>query len=102
MHEQCLGEKFFHMAHVIFENQSELGFSAENLSKVKDLKINTKKSLIKATAEIDTIAVDIMAKMRWKTSLMQMRYKEPCLLKEKNPSKKKLKNYRSVGEFPSV
>ena len=67
MHEQCLGEKFFHMAHVIFENQSELGFSAENLSKVKDLKINTKKSLIKATAEIDTIAVDIMAKM-WEDS----------------------------------
>ena len=52
MHKQCLGSKFFHMAHTIFENQAELGFSEENLRKVKDLKINTKKSLIKSTAEI--------------------------------------------------
>ena len=55
------------MAHAIFENQAELGFSEENLRKVKDLKINTKKSLIKSTAEIDIIAVDIMAKM-WEDS----------------------------------
>ena len=67
MHKQCLSKKFFHMAHAIFENQAELGFSEENLRKVKDLKINTKKSLIKSTAEIDIIAVDIMAKM-WEDS----------------------------------
>ena len=67
MHKQCLGSKFFHMAHSIFENQAELGFSEENLHKVKDLKINTKKSLIRSTAEIDIIAVDIMAKT-WEDS----------------------------------
>lgn len=67
MHKKCLGSKFFHMAHAIFENQAELGFSEENLRKVKDLKINTKKSLIRSTAEIDIIAVDIMAKM-WEDS----------------------------------
>jgi hypothetical protein len=55
------------MAHAIFENHVELGFSEENLHKVKDLKINTKKSLIRSTAEIDIIAVDIMAKM-WEDS----------------------------------
>ncbi len=68
MHKECcLGSKFFHMAHSIFENQAELGFSEENLHKVKDLKINTKKSLIRSTAEIEIIAVDIMAKM-WEDS----------------------------------
>ena len=67
MHKQCLGSKFFHMAHTIFENHEELGFSEENLRKVKDLKINTKKNLIRSTAEVDIIAVDIMAKM-WEES----------------------------------
>ena len=68
MHKECcLGSKFFHMAHTIFENHEELGFSEENLHKVKDLKINTKKSLIRSTAEIDIIAVDIMANM-WEES----------------------------------
>ena len=55
------------MAHTIFENHVELGFPEENLHKVKDLKINTKKSLIRSTAEIDIIEVDIMAKM-WEDS----------------------------------
>ena len=68
MHKECcLGSKFFHMAHTIFENQAELEFSEENLRKVKDLKINTKKSLIRSKAEIDIIAVDIMAKI-WEES----------------------------------
>ena len=67
MHKECLSNKFFHMAHAIFENQSELGFSTENIHKVKELKINMKKSLIKATAEVETIGVDIMAKM-WEDS----------------------------------
>lgn len=67
MHKECLSKKFFHITHAIFENQAELGFSEENLRKVKDLKINTKKSLIKTTAEIELIAVDIMAKM-WEDS----------------------------------
>ena len=68
MHKECcLGSKFFHMAHTIFENHVELGFSEENLRKVKDLKINIKKSLIRSTAEIDIIAVDIMAKT-WEDS----------------------------------
>lgn len=67
MHKECLGSKFFHMAHAIFENHEELGFSEEKLRRVKDLKINTKKSLIRSTAEIDIVAVDIMAKM-WECS----------------------------------
>ena len=68
MHKECcLGSKFFHMAHTIFENHVELGFSEESLHKVKDLKINTKKSLIRSTAEIDIVAVDIMAKV-WECS----------------------------------
>ena len=68
MHEGCcLSEKFFHMAHAIFENHEELEFSEEKLRKLKDLKINTKKSLIRSTAEIDIVGVDIMAKM-WECS----------------------------------
>lgn len=68
MHKECcLGSKFFHMAHSIFENHEVLGFSEEKLRKLKDLKINTKKSLIRAAAEIDIVGVDIMAKM-WEDS----------------------------------
>ena len=63
MNNQCLGEKFFHMAHTILENKCELELSEVNIRKIKDLKINTKKSLIKSTAEVETIAVDIMAKI---------------------------------------
>ena len=63
----CLSEKFFHMAHAIFENHEELGFSKEKLLKVKDLKINTKKSLIRSTAEVEIVGVDIMA-MMWECS----------------------------------
>jgi hypothetical protein len=63
MDNPCLGEKFFHMAHSILENHSELELSEVNIRKVKDLMNNTKKSVIKSTAEIETITVDIMAKM---------------------------------------
>lgn len=67
MHTQCLYSKFFCTAHGILENKSELGLSDEVFRKVKDLKINTKKELIKARAEIEISAVDIMAKM-WEES----------------------------------
>ena len=63
MHSQCLGGKFFKIAHGILENKTELGLSDETFRKVKDLKISTKKELIKANAEIEIAAVDIMANM---------------------------------------
>jgi hypothetical protein len=67
MHTECLCSKFFHIAHGILENKTELGLSDETFHKVKDLKISTKKDLIKAKAEIEITAVDIMAKM-WEDS----------------------------------
>jgi len=67
MHTQCLDGKFFCTAHSILENKSELGLSDEVFRKVKDLKISTKKDLIKAGAEIEISALDIMAKM-WEDS----------------------------------
>ena len=67
MKNPCLDDKFFYMAHSILENHSELELSEVNVRAVKDLMNNTKKSLIKSTAEIETIAVDIMAEM-WDAS----------------------------------
>ena len=63
MHTECLCSKFFHIAHGILENKTELGLSDEIFRKVKDLKMNTKKELIKAKADIEIIAVDIMANL---------------------------------------
>ncbi|MBF0388419.1 MAG: hypothetical protein HQL20_11335 [Candidatus Omnitrophica bacterium] len=67
MENQCLSKKFFHMAHSILENHSELELSEANIREVKDLMNNSKKSFIKSTAEIETIAVDLMAEM-WDVS----------------------------------
>jgi len=64
-HQKKLDEKVFYKAHFILMNQEELGLTEEQVATIKDLKIATKKDLIKREAEIDLIAVDI------KTALWQ-------------------------------
>ena len=98
MNDQCLGEKFFHMAHSILENHSELELSEVNIRKVKNLKINTKKSLIMSTAEIETIAVDIMAEM-WDASPDSNKINK---LLDKKYSLKKESVKELVGAFLSL
>jgi len=63
-----LEDKFSKKTKLILSNQDELGLSDEQVKKVKELKLETKKGLLKANAEIDIIALDIKAKM-WTDSI---------------------------------
>jgi hypothetical protein len=63
MHKKCMTIKLFQMMHSILENQDELKLSDEEARKVRDLKIRTKKDLIKDTADIDLLVVDIIAEL---------------------------------------
>ena len=59
----CFAEKFFHFAHSILENHEELGLSDEAVKKVRDLKIGTKKSLIRNRAEVELLMVDVISSL---------------------------------------
>lgn len=64
MHEKMwskmeLDDIFFLKAHFIAMNADEIGLSDEQLEKIMALKLNVKKSLIKAKADIETYALDI-------------------------------------------
>ena len=64
MHNKCcFAEKFFHFAHLILENYEEIGLTDEAAKKVKELKIGTKKSLIRNTAEAELLMVDIISSL---------------------------------------
>jgi Spy/CpxP family protein refolding chaperone len=56
-------EQFCHKAMLIIKNQEELGLTDEQVKKIKDLKVSTKKDLIRKNAEIDILALDIKAAM---------------------------------------
>ena len=55
------GDKVFFKAMLIIKNQEELGLSDDQVKKVKDLKIASKKDLIRKKAEIDLLVLDIKA-----------------------------------------
>ena len=59
----CFAEKFFHFAHLALENHEELGLSEEAVKKIRELKIGTKKSLIRNRAEAELLMVDIISKL---------------------------------------
>ena len=68
MKDSCRGQagfegKFCHKAHFILENEEELGLTAEQVGKIGDLKLQTKKALIKKEADIKVLALDVMAKL---------------------------------------
>ncbi|MDP8217303.1 MAG: hypothetical protein P9M03_01110 [Candidatus Theseobacter exili] len=48
-------------AHLMLINQEELGLSEEQIKQIKDIKINLKKDMIQQGAQIEILAVDIMA-----------------------------------------
>jgi Spy/CpxP family protein refolding chaperone len=56
-----LQEKLMMKAHFLLKNKEELGLTDEQVAKIKALKINTKKALIKQKADIEIIAIDIKA-----------------------------------------
>ena len=59
----CFAEKFFHFAHSILENHEELGLTDEAVKKVRELKIGTKKSMIRNRAEVELLMVDIISSL---------------------------------------
>jgi len=59
----CFAEKFFHFAHSILENHEELGLADVDVKKVRDLKIGTKKSMIRNRAEVELLMVDIISSL---------------------------------------
>ena len=59
----CFKEKFFHFAHSILENHEELGLTDVDVKKVRDLKIGTKKSMIRNRAEVELLMVDIISSL---------------------------------------
>ena len=64
MHNKCcFAEKFFHFAHSIVENHEELGLTDEAVKKVRELKIGTKKSMIRNRAEVELLMVDIISSL---------------------------------------
>ncbi|NQU94853.1 MAG: Spy/CpxP family protein refolding chaperone [Candidatus Omnitrophica bacterium] len=58
-----LKEKFSCKAHMILVNKEELGLSDNQVKKIKDLKLKTKKDVIRKKAEIDILALDIKMAM---------------------------------------
>lgn len=59
--KSSLSCKFICKAHVILKNKDELGLTDGQVEKVKELKLNTKKELIRTDAEIKIMALDIKA-----------------------------------------
>ena len=54
---------FFMKAHFILKNGEELGLSEDKVKAIKNLKLETKKMLIKQDAEVEIVRLDIMAKL---------------------------------------
>lgn len=57
--------KIFGAAILILKNKEEVGLTDEQVDKIKALKVETKKSLIRQNAEIDIVSVDLKA-AEWK------------------------------------
>ena len=53
----------FNKAHFLFKNKEELELTDKQVEEIKDLKISTKKDLIRKKAEIEILALDIKAQM---------------------------------------
>lgn len=61
----CLESKFSEKAHMIFSYQNELNLSNEQVEKVRNIKVHTKKSLVDLKAEIEKSSIDIFSSL-WK------------------------------------
>jgi Spy/CpxP family protein refolding chaperone len=64
MHSGKTDKMFFHKVMLIKSKAKEIGLSDAQLDKIMTLKINTKKSLIKHDADIETLALDIKVEFK--------------------------------------
>jgi len=67
-HSKGIKDKFFKNMKMIWMNQDDLGITAEQLKKIKTLKIDTKKDLIRKSADIDIIKIDIHSEL-WEDTI---------------------------------
>ena len=58
-HHKGLDEKIFYKAKIMLKNEDELDLSEEQVADIKKLKFDTKRELIKKSAEIDLVKIDI-------------------------------------------
>ena len=63
-HGWDLESKFYKKAHLVYSKKDELGLSDEQAKKIKSLKMETKKDLIRKKAEIEILGLDIKS-MLW-------------------------------------
>jgi len=68
-HSASLEDKFYHKAHFVLKHAETAGLSDEQIQAIKDLKHETKKSLIQRQANIDIFALDIESKLRERSPL---------------------------------
>lgn len=54
---------FFMKAHFILENQEELGLAEDKVQAVKQLKLETKKALIRQNADLEIVSLDVMSEL---------------------------------------
>jgi len=54
-----LESKFYSKAHLFMSNQEEIGLSDDQIAKIKELKMDVKKDMIKRNADIEILAIDI-------------------------------------------
>ena len=67
-HHWDFEKKFSYKARFILENKKELGLLDEQVKKIKDLKIEAKKDLIRKKAELDILALDIKGEL-WRDTI---------------------------------
>jgi len=63
-----LENKFFHKLDLANANDVKLGLSDEQFEKIRMLKLNTKKNVIKKRAEIDVLRIEIKLKL-WEDTI---------------------------------
>ena len=68
-----LDDKIFHKAHSMIKNKEKLALTDEQVKRIKDLKIKTKKDRVRKKAEIGLIAIDIKAEL-WKDPIDVWRF----------------------------
>ena len=60
---KSLEQKFYKKVHFLMQHQEEIGLSEEQIESVREIKHKLKKDIIARDAEVDTIKVDIYAKL---------------------------------------
>ena len=67
-HHLSLEKKFFKKTMLVLSNEEELGLSDKQAKQIKELKVNTKKEIIKINSQIDLVALDIKVQM-WEDAI---------------------------------